>query len=64
VTRDLAVPEPLGDHLHLHPGAQRQAGIGMSQVVQPNWGAALSAQLAPGSALWRTRAAGSGRPHE
>ena len=34
--RDLAVTQPLGDHLHLHAGLQRQAGIGVPQIVESN----------------------------
>lgn len=35
---DLGVAQSLGDHLQIDPGVQRQAGIGVAQVVEPDNG--------------------------
>jgi hypothetical protein len=37
---DLGVAQPLGDHLQRDAGVQRQAGIGVAQVVELNYGQA------------------------
>ena len=35
--RDLGVPPSVGDHRHLHPGGQCEAGVGVSKVMEPSY---------------------------